>query len=249
MTDNLPSEGLVRTILATVAPGRYIKLVERETEADRSKLISEALAKAEIQAAQTGNIEDRQAVKNLRLLCIANKAAENTRPDANPKKLAPDFREHFRSRAENITSEDMQGFMAKLLGSELSTPGTISKRAVNVVADMDRRDAELLVNLRKFVWALGNSIQTIILDMHRNRPLYEDNGINVETLNTLQGMGLLEYQTISNYELMAEGESLEIATYHSKDRNVEIDGVGTYRHWSCAFDGYRKTNTGPCRCR
>ena len=55
-----------------------------------------------------------------------------------------------------------------------------------------------------------------MLDLHRNRPLYTDNGRNVETLNTLQGMGLLESQIISNYEYTVEGESLNIATYHSK---------------------------------
>lgn len=119
--------------------------------------MARALTEAEIQAARTNTAEDRHTVKTLRTALVVAKAAEEAGPEVDPSSTDPDFREHFRSKAESVTSEELQGFLAKLLASEWDAPGTISKRTVSAVADMDRRDAQRLVALCRFRWAVGSS--------------------------------------------------------------------------------------------
>ena len=202
---NLPSDGLVRTFLAYFLPDKYLRLL-------RTEKLAVALADAEVNALRNDTAENRHTVKSLRVAATAVRALEMVAPQADPSELDPDFREHFRSRAENITSEDLRAFMASLLAGELNAPGTISKRAINAAADMDRRDAEMIVNLCRFRWTIGGEPYVVVLNPD-GVPL-DRYSIKLATLESLQGMGIVGLARLAGYQLTVSG-TVE-ASYYSR---------------------------------
>lgn len=203
----LPSEGLVRTALATFLPERYTKLV-------RTEQIAKALAEAEIDDLRNCTAESRQLVKNLRVASIAAKAGDDIQPDVDPSTLDPDFREHFRSKAENVTREDIQSFMGKLLASEYNRPGSMSKRAATIVAEVDRTDAEALTNLSRFRWSeQNNEIQTYLMGKITDA-VYRQQGITWESLNTLISLGVIVGNPVMQYTRTLL--QTHVCSYHSK---------------------------------
>ena len=223
----LPSEGLFRSFLGAFWLNKYSQLIESETAADRHKRINAAITDAEIQAFKTGNSEDRDRVKQLRLLATTTIAFEDASAAGDlPKieQLDSDFREHFRSKAENITSEDMRAFLAKLLATELTKPGTMSKRSVSIVADMDRNDAETIVNLCKFRWVVNGLPELIVLDINDN--LYGDQGVDLDAVNGMESFGLLTSIMPSGYNKEFLGPGSLQAVYYSRAVIVRADVKG-----------------------
>ena len=54
--------------------------------------------------------------------------------------------------------DEMQSLWARVLATEANAPGALSKRAVNVLSDFDKSDAELFTRLCGFSWVIGNVV-------------------------------------------------------------------------------------------
>ena len=54
-----------------------------------------------------------------------------------------------------ISDEEMQNIKSQVLSGEANSPGSFSKRTVNLLSDLDKKDAELFQTLCRFVWLIG----------------------------------------------------------------------------------------------
>ena len=58
----------------------------------------------------------------------------------------------------------MQSLWARLLAGEANQPGTFSKRTVELVASLDKSDAQLFTGLCRFAWFVGEDCPLVFKD-------------------------------------------------------------------------------------
>lgn len=176
-------------------PRRIIKKAEAEFEASKIK----ALAGIELYDIEQRGIErliHQQARKQENIEKITAQAAESLPPDANADELEEDWIAHFFEQCENVSNEEMQSLWSRLLAGEATKPGTYSKRTVNFVASMDKKDAELFTSLCQFTWMLGEPTPLIF---QPDNEIYTSQGINFSTLKHLDSIGLISFEPTTNY--------------------------------------------------
>ena len=71
---------------------------------------------------------------------IIHKASDNLNDEANICDIDVDWRANFFDKSRLVHDDEMQTLWAKILAGEANEPGTYSKRTVNFVEDMDKRD-------------------------------------------------------------------------------------------------------------
>lgn len=82
---------------------------------------------------------------------IIHKASSHLNDEANIRDIDVDWRANFFDKGRIVHDDEMQTLWAKILAGEANNPGTYSKRSVNSVADIDKRDAELFTGLCRYV--------------------------------------------------------------------------------------------------
>lgn len=90
----------------------------------------------------------------------------------------------------------MQNLWAQVLAGEANSPGTYSKRTVNFLASLDKKDAELFQSLCGYSWYIGDLIP-LVFDAQDD--IYNKNGINFNTLTHLDSIGLINFGGISSF--------------------------------------------------
>ena len=88
----------------------------------------------------------------------------------------------------------MQSLWSKVLAGEANHPGSFSRKTVNLVADLERRDAEAFINLCRFVWTIDRHARPLLFDF--GNEIYNLHSISFDNVNHLQSLGLV---TISNF--------------------------------------------------
>src|SRR3546814_8813147 len=85
----------------------------------------------------------------------------------------------------------------KILSGETNTPGSFSKKTVNLLHEMDKSDAEMFNTLMKFTWVSGGPL-VLVFDITDR--IYLDNGISFSMLEHLSSIGLVNFNNLSNYQ-------------------------------------------------
>ena len=192
-----------------------------------------AESKAEIQAALSSQIATRiaESSNNPELLdaiisCggktnltnlakIAQKAALQLNEGAVPARITDDWIANFNDKARTCSDEQMADLWAQLLAGEANDPGSYSRKAVNILADLQKEDAELFSKICKYRLPTFNPFANLLVEGSPAAPLsrfntprqypmlgimdiqhqiYADNDINFQALGHLAGLGLINVQ-------------------------------------------------------
>ena len=108
-----------------------------------------------------------------------------------------DWVTNFFDKSRIVSDTEMQEIWAKVLAGEANSPGTYSKRTVNFLGDLDKRDAELFQNLCSFGWVFGD-FTPLIFDPQAD--IYNEKGINFSSLIHLDSIGLIQFQNLSGFQ-------------------------------------------------
>ncbi len=115
-----------------------------------------------------------EAKKQFNSEAITSKALPLLEEEASPQNIEDDWIAHFFDRCRLISDEEMQTLWSKVLAGEANSPGRYSKRTVNLLASLDKADAELFSKLCSFAWQIGDLVPLIYDHKHE---MYVDNGI------------------------------------------------------------------------
>lgn len=129
---------------------------------------------------------------------ITQKALPQVADDAKPDQMENDWIANFFDRCRLISDNDMQTLWSKVLAGEATTPGTYSKRTVNFLSDLDKKDAALFTKLCGFGWMIGCVIPLVYDVKHE---IYNKYGVNWETLSHLKSIGLIQFDGIQSFVL------------------------------------------------
>ena len=116
----------------------------------------------------------------------------------------------------------MQLLWSRVLAGEANVPGTFAKRTVNLLADLDKVDAELFTNLCGFVWQIEDFVP---LMFNIQGELYNRRGINFSSLAHLESLGLIKFEAIPGF-VRRDLPKIVAAIYHGKPTNLTFPYEG-----------------------
>ena len=175
--------------------------IRRQAHADADATRINALARMELTQLEERAFErltHQEARKQENIEQITFEAASQVKPDGKPENIDPDWIAHFFKQCDTVSDREMQSLWSKLLSGEATKPGTFSKRTINLIASLDKRDAALFTLLGQFIWMLGNPT-AIITDP--NDPLLAAAGITFTDLKHLDSIGLINFEQITTFQV------------------------------------------------
>lgn len=82
---------------------------------------------------------------------IIDKALDHLDEGADIRDIDEGWRANYFDKCRLVHDDEMQTLWAKILAGKANDPGTYSKRSVNSVADIDKKDAQLFTELCRYV--------------------------------------------------------------------------------------------------
>lgn len=200
-------------------PRRIRKKAEAEAEAEKIKALA-GIELTEIQQRGIERLVHQEARKQENIESITAEAAKELPPNAKAEDLDEDWIAHFFDRCEKVSDKEMQSLWSSLLAGEATNPGTYSKRTVDFVASMDKKDAELFTKFCQFTWVIGEPAPLIF---DASDEIYTRNGINFSSLKHLDAIGLISFESVSGYRRQGFGKQT-IIFYFGMPTLVEFSG-------------------------
>lgn len=127
---------------------------------------------------------------------ITKKSLPHLSEESNPDNMEDDWVTNFFDKSRIVSDEEMQSIWAQVLAGEANAPGSYSKRTVNLLGDLDKRDAELFESLCRFGWYFGE-FTPLVFDLQAT--IYNNLGVNFESLSHLDSLGLIQFNAISGF--------------------------------------------------
>lgn len=187
-----------------------------------------------------GNAIQRHS-RNVNFDAVLKFAAPRINVDSNPSAIDRDWSEHFRDHAEKACDDDIRRTWAAILAGEINKPGSFSKRAMSILSDMGKKEAESFVKLCSYSTGLvanlngkyviaGRIIPVLVKD--ENGSSFNDGKIRLDELSTLDSLGLID-QMLQNVNSFPSGTSspflandaLVIATNTGSDKKIHFSGA------------------------
>lgn len=194
-----PADTLIKKVSSAVGgifePWQIKQVAKAEAEASLIK------AKAEIEVTDLHHramhrFVEEEASRQENMETITEKAIPQLEEGSDPSKMEDDWVTNFFDKSRIVSDSDMQNLWASVLAGEANSPGTYSKRTVNFLSDLDKRDAELFLALCSFGWFVG-TFTSLIFDVKHS--IYNDKGLNFNTLTHLDSIGLIQFSNISGF--------------------------------------------------
>mgnify|MGYP000955842643 CR=1 FL=1 len=229
-----PADTLIKKVSSAVGgifePWQIKRVAKAEAEASLIK------AKAEIEITDLHRramrrFVEEESIRQENMEEITKKALPQLESGSDPSRVEDDWVTNFFDKSRIISDKDMQDLWARVLAGEANSPGTYSKRTVNFLGDLDKKDAELFLALCRFGWFVGN-FTPLIFDV--NDKIYKDNGLNFGTLTHLDSIGLIQFNNISGFirtglpktfSVSYCGEPLKVTMENEKDNKLSIGMV------------------------
>ena len=218
-----PATVLIEKVSAAVGiiyePYHIKRKARAEAEAEKIK----AIAKIELNELEQRAIErfvHQESRKQINIEQITAQAAASLPPDAKVENLEEDWVAHFFNQCDTVSDKEMQSLWARVLSGEATNPGTFSKRTVNFISTIDKKDAELFTKFCQFAWMIGEP-SPLIYDT--NDEIYTKQGINFGALKHLDSIGLVSFESVSGYARMGFGKYAHVF-YYGQPTAIEFSG-------------------------
>ena len=218
--------------------------IARRANAEAKAAIIQAEADVEVagireRAAQ--RFVNEQIRHQANMEAIIEKASSRIEEDASPEDMADDWLLNFFDKSRMVSDDEMQEIWAHVLAGEANFPGAYSRKAVNILSELDKSDAELFNTLCRFrlitirhlsITAPGlppyprsrfntpsNPPCLAIIDAQH--PIYSEQGIDYESLLHLEGLGLITTIPLG-YSSIPSGK----LTYVCENRHLILSSPG-----------------------
>ena len=175
-------------------------LIRARTEIEITELHRRAVHRlVEEEARRQKNIED-----------ITDQALSQLRDDSNPEAMEDDWIANFFDKSRIVSDQEMQNLWSHLLAGEANSPGRYSKRTVNTLSDLDKKDAILFAKLCGFGWVVRDVIPLVF---DNAASIYNEQGINFVSLNHLDSIGLIHFGGGTEFQELNFPKKIDVSYY------------------------------------
>lgn len=215
---------------ALYKPRQIKRLAQAEAEADKIKALA-GIEVSEIQQRALVRLVEEEGKKQENIESITSEAAAQLKADAKPEEMDEDWISHFFEKCRTVSGKEMQSLWSNLLAGEANKPGSYSKRTVDLVSTLDKADAQLFTQLCSFA-ITGGDIIPIVFDAQAD--IYNKQGINFGSLNHLESLGLIKFNSIAGFVLQQLPQNVVLLYYGipvqfklpaENNNNLEIGNV------------------------
>ncbi len=189
--------------LTEAEASRTVRLAEAEAQADRI-YAENRIAITERQREAVYRWVGEEEKKQANIESILLKTGSLLEEESLSQNVEDDWIANFFEKCKIVSNEEMQQLWARILAGEANKPGAFSKRTVNLLADLDKVDADLFSRLCNFCWKIeGFELPQlkgtnpgerkehwvpVVYDF--TSKIYENAGLDYKTLSHLASLGL-----------------------------------------------------------
>lgn len=211
-------------------PYQIVRVAKAEAEAGRIQAESQIVV-TDLHRRAMHRFLEEEAKKQSNIEAITQNALPLLEDKSTPQNVADDWITNFFDKSRIVSDEEMQSLWSKVLAGEANAQGAFAKRTVNLLADLDKEDAVLFVRLCGFGWMIGK-VAPLIFDVQAS--IYNDQGINFDTLSHLESLGLIQFNTLSGFRYLPFPKSATVFYYgqpviltfpNDADNDLELGNV------------------------
>lgn len=211
-------------------PYQIVRVAKAEAEADRIQAESQ-IQVTDLHRRAMHRFLEEEAKKQSNMEAITEKAIPLLGDKSAPQHITDDWIANFFDKSRIISNEDMQKLWSRVLAGEANAPGTFAKRTVNLLADLDKGDAELFMRLCGYGWQIGDVVP-LIFDVQAD--IYSRNGIYFNTLSHLETLGLVQFDNLAGFRRLKLPKTVTVLYYGrpvtlslpaDKDNELELGHV------------------------
>lgn len=126
----------------------------------------------------------------------------------------------FFKQCDTVSDKEMQSLWSRVLSGEATNPGAFSKRTVDFISSIDKKDAAVFTALCQFVWVIGDP-SPLVYDAKNE--IYTKHGIDFSTLKHLDSIGLISFEAVGGYRRTGYGKYAQ-AYYYGTFTAIEFGG-------------------------
>lgn len=194
-----PADTLIKKVSSAVGgvfePWQIKRVAKAEAEASLIKAESD-IEITDLHRRAMHRFVEEEANKQENMEEITKKSLPHLNDESNPNEMEDDWVTNFFDKSRIISDNEMQSLWAQVLAGEANSPGSYSKRTVNLLSDLDKKDAELFQTLCRFGWFVGG-FTPLVFDPQAD--IYNKVGINFGSLSHLDSLGLIQFNGISGF--------------------------------------------------
>ena len=217
-----PADTLIKKVSSAVGgifePWQIKRVAKAEAEASLIRANAE-IEITDLHRRAMHRFVEEEANRQENMESITEKAIPKLEENSDPNKMEDDWVTNFFDKSRIISDSEMQELWASVLAGEANSPGTYSKRTVNFLGDLDKRDAELFAALCRFGWYVG-TFTPLIFDPQAS--IYNDTGLNFNTLTHLDNIGLIQFSNISGFNRTGLPKEFTVS-YCGEPLNLTMD--------------------------
>ncbi len=211
---SVPADTLIKKVSAAAVGGIFEPWhIKRVAKAKAEASLIKAKTKIEVtdlhRRAMHRFVEE-EANRQENMECITRKAIPQLQDGSDPNKIEDDWVTNFFDKSRIVSDSEMQELWASVLAGEANLPGTYSKRTVNFLADLDKKDAEMFTALCSFGWFVGR-FTPLIFDFTAS--IYNHKGINFGSLTHLDSIGLIQFSNLAGFSRLSLPKELRVSYY------------------------------------
>ncbi len=168
-------------------PYQIVRVAKAEAKADRIRTESE-IQLEDLRLRAASRFVEEETRKQLNMENITGRALPHVTADASPQDMKVDWITNFFDKSRLVADEEMQELWAHVLAGEANTPGTFSRKTINTLSDMEKRDAELFRSLCRFLWTMGGESNVVIFP---SEEIFLRNDVLFEDISDIESLGLV----------------------------------------------------------
>ena len=196
-------------------PWQTVRVARAEAAADKIGAESDIQVTDRYRQAMYRLFEE-EAKKQSNMEDITYKALPHLKRDSSPQNVEDDWITNFFDKCRIVSDDDMQKLWSRVLAGEANSPGAFSRRTVNLLADLDKADAELFIRLCSFGWMIGD-IVPLVYDTRGD--VYNRHGIDFATLGLLESLGFVQFNDTTEFARLQLPKKVTVLYY---DKPVEL---------------------------
>lgn len=177
-------------------PYQIVRVARAEAEAEVIREESQ-IQITDLQRRAMHRFLTEEAKKQSNIEGITQKALPLVDEKSSPENVENDWITNFFDKCRIISDQDMQLLWSRVLAGEANSPGTFSKKTVNLLSDLDKSDAELFTRLCGFGWTIGKHVVPLVFDVQNE--IYNRHGINFDSLCHLSSLGLIQFEYAAGF--------------------------------------------------
>ncbi len=174
--------------------------------AEAKKILIEGEANLELVQRTKERLVTQEFKRQLNIEEIVEKSIKYLNSDVSDDPVDDDWRTRFFNKSQDISGEDMQEIWAKILAGEVSKPGTVSFRTLEVISNLSPKEAikfQVACSIAShdgLIWKINNEnalddfdLSYSDLMMLRDAGLIHDNDTLVQIAKVLTSHGTISY--------------------------------------------------------